>query len=60
MKHQTKCYRTINGEKLVNYCDLIMSDEENEKMISEAKQKFKKVRKIKRPEGYHQLFVKEN
>lgn len=60
MKHQTQCYRTINGVKMMNYCDLIMSDEENEKIIKEAKEKFKRVRKIKHPAGYHQLFVLEN
>lgn len=57
MKHQTKCYRIIGGVLHENYCDLIMSDEENAAVVAEAKKKFSKVRKIKHPSGYHQLFV---
>lgn len=34
-----------------------MGDEENEKMVAEAKKQFKLVRKIKHPDGYYQLFV---
>jgi hypothetical protein len=46
--------------KFENYCDLVMSTEENERVIAEAKNKFKFVRKIKHPSGYHQLFVATN
>lgn len=57
MKHQEKCYRNIGGRKMENYSDLCMTEEENEKIIKEAKEIYKYVRKIKHPEGYHQLFV---
>jgi hypothetical protein len=59
MKHQSQCYRTIKGQRLLNYCDLIMSDEENNKVIAEAKKKYKIVRKLKHPSGYYQLFISE-
>lgn len=44
----------------MNYCDLIMSDEENNKVIAEAKKLYKTIRKIKHPSGYYQLFVSNN
>lgn len=58
-KHQSNCYRVLNGEKFINWCDLIFEDEENERIIKEARQKFRKVRKIKHVDGYYQLFVLE-
>lgn len=61
IKQQDKCYRVINGQRLVNYCDLIMSEEENEKVIAEAKLAYKTVRKVKNASGgYYHLFVSEN
>jgi len=36
-----------------------MSDEENNKVIAEAKKKYKIVRKLKHPSGYSQLFISE-
>jgi len=57
MKHQCQCYRNLNGKKYTNYCDLIMDEEENQKVIEEARAQFDSVRKIKHPEGYYQLFV---
>ena len=60
MKHQANCYRIIKGIKMTNYCDLIMSNAENEAVVKEAKDKFGKVRKIKHPAGYYQLFVSVN
>ena len=57
MKHQAKRYRTINGIKMFNYCDLIMCDVENKATIKEAREKYQYVRKIKHPEGFYQLFV---
>ncbi|MCB9047680.1 MAG: hypothetical protein H6550_16215 [Chitinophagales bacterium] len=59
MKHQSDCYRTINGVRMVNYADLCMTDERNAGMIKEAKELYRKVRKIKHPAGYYQLFVAE-
>lgn len=62
IKHQTKCYRNIRINKLLtvcmwNYCDLIMGDEANNKVIEEAKAKHQYIRKIKHKDGYYQLFV---
>jgi predicted Zn-ribbon and HTH transcriptional regulator len=57
MKHQANCYRTFSGIRYTNFADLIFSDAENQKTIDEAKHKFSSVKKIKHPEGYHQLFV---
>lgn len=60
IKQQDKCYRVINGERLVNYCDLIMGDYENEKAIADAKRAYKTVRKIKNVAGgYYHLFVSD-
>lgn len=60
IKQQDKCYRVINGQRLVNYCDLIMGDEENEKAIADAKLAYKTVRKIKNVAGgYYHLFVSD-
>lgn len=44
---------------MINYCDLIMGDTENESAIKEAKAKYQRVRKIKHPDGFYQLFVSE-
>lgn len=57
IKQQDKCYRVINGLRYENYSDLIMGDTENEQVIREAKSLYAKVRKIKHPSGYYQLFV---
>lgn len=59
MKHQANCYRNINGKQLLNYCDLIYSEEENNSVITEAKATYKVVRKIKHPAGHYQLFVSD-
>jgi hypothetical protein len=59
MKHQSNCYRNIKGKHYINYIDLIMSEQENEIAINEAKRKFASIRKIKHPSGYYQLFVSE-
>lgn len=42
---------------MYNYCDLIMGDDENNKVIEEAKAKHQYIRKIKHKDGYYQLFV---
>lgn len=58
-KHQSQCYRNINGVKFKNGADLIYSDEENQRLIKEAKSQYKKVRIIKTKYGYSQLFFVE-
>lgn len=57
IKHQSQCYRIFKGIRYKNFCDLIMSDEENEKMVIQAKNEYVYVRQIKHPDGYNQLFV---
>jgi hypothetical protein len=59
IKHQSACYRVINGIKYTNYCDLIYDDDENERLIQVAKALYRSARKIKHPSGYYQLFVTE-
>lgn len=57
-KHQANCYRNIKGEKYINYCDLIMGDEENILAIENAKKEFSKVKIIPHwSKEYKQLFV---
>lgn len=58
IKHQSKCYRNINGVKYMNFADLIYGDEENAKTIEEAKSQYKHVKIINHwTKEYKQLFV---
>lgn len=58
VKHQSDCYRVINGIRYENFMDLVQGDIENAKGIEEAKKLFSKVKKIKHWTGeYYQLFV---
>lgn len=56
IKHQTNCYRNINGVRYENYSDLIYSEEENKSVIAEAKKRFPRVRVIDRG-GFKAVFV---
>ena len=44
VKHQSLCYRNIAGRKYTNYADLIYSKKENERVVEEAKSKYKYVK----------------
>lgn len=44
VKHQSGCYRNIKGIKYTNYADLFYEEEENKKVIEEAKSNFKYVK----------------
>ena len=44
VKHQSSCYRNIGGKRYKNYSDLFYSDEENNRIINEAKKNNKNVR----------------
>lgn len=57
-KHQAACFRTINGARYVNYCD-ILSDEHEECVVT-AKVRQLRHRVIKHKDGFRQLFVHEN
>ncbi len=58
VKHQTDCYRNINGVKYMNYMDLIQGDEENSKGIARARAEYKNVRIMGRSDlDYKQVFV---
>lgn len=56
-KHQGSCYRNIDGRKYEDYSDLCYADEENKKIIKEAKEKYRFVRVIKRSEDLKAVFV---
>lgn len=50
----------MNGKRYENYADLLNMDEaDNKKIVDEAKELYKSVRKIKHPDGYYQLFVSD-
>ncbi len=60
VKNQAKCYRNIGGVRFKNYADLIMGEVENNQVIAEARQNFKKVKIITHwTKEYKQLFVAE-
>lgn len=60
MKHQSKCFRNINGIKYTNYADLIYGENDNKSVIIEARQLFKRVKIIPHwTKEYKQLFVAE-
>jgi hypothetical protein len=54
-KHQADCYRTINGQKYVNYCDILCDEHEAE--VAALKAAGKRIAKRKHPAGYHQAFI---
>jgi hypothetical protein len=55
MKHQSNCFRTINGKQYRNQCDVM--DEPDFALVEKAKQLKIRHRVIKHPDGYGQLFV---
>lgn len=56
-KHQAATYRNINGRRYTNWTDLCYSDEENAKIVSEAKKQFKFVRIVRRDADLKAVFV---
>lgn len=57
-KHQSNCYRTINGEKWVNLCDVLGPEDKAE--IVRRKALGQKIAMRKHAEGYHQAFIHPN
>jgi hypothetical protein len=54
-KHQSECYRTVNGVRWPNFCD-VMSDED-EQEIAKAKSLGARFKMRKHPDGYRQAFI---
>lgn len=57
IKHQIDCYRTIKGEKYVNWCDVL--GPEHELIVSRIKARNVPHRIFRHPDGFRRLFVKE-
>lgn len=55
MKHQGDCYRTFNGLRWPNFCDIL--DDEKQQAVAEAKDNGKRFRLRKHPDGYYQAFI---
>lgn len=55
-KNQTKCYRTIKGEKWENFCDVL--SEADAQSVAELKKAGRQVRMVKHPDGFLQAFVR--
>jgi len=53
-KDQTKCYRTFDGVRWMNFCDIL--DDRHEEYVAAVKAAGVRVRLCKHPEGYHQAF----
>lgn len=57
-KHQMNCYRTIKGQRYVNWCDILCAEHEAE--IAKAKSLKIPHRVVRHPEGFRRLFVLES
>ena len=55
IKDQTACYRTVNGVKWPNFCDML--DDVHFEDVAKAKAAGARIKKIKHPDGYHQAFI---
>lgn len=54
-KHQSDCYRTINGVRWTNFCDIL--DDKTAEEIAGFKKNGMRFRLIKHPDGFKQAFV---
>ena len=54
-KHQGDCYRTIKGEKYVNWCDIL--GPEHEALVLKCKALKVSHRVFRHPDGFRRLFV---
>lgn len=55
IKHQSACYRTFDGVRWPNLCDMI--SELEEWAVAEAKAAGKRIRIRTHPDGYRQAFI---
>jgi quinolinate synthase len=49
------CYRTFDGVKWPNYCDVL--DQSHEEDVEKAKKEGKRIKLRKHPDGYYQAFI---
>lgn len=54
LKDQTQCYRTFDGVRWANLCDVL--DERDEQDVRAARNTGVRIRMRKHPEGYQQAF----
>ena len=57
-KDQTKCYRTFDGVRYLNQCDVL--DEVHFKLVEKAKRLKVRHRMVRHQDGYKQLYVHPN
>ena len=55
IKHQSDCYRTIDGVKWPNLCDMI--SDECDQDVADRKDRGERIKMRKHPEGYYQAFI---
>lgn len=55
-KHQAECYRTFDGVRWPNLCDVLDGDQEDE--VRARKAAGHRIRLIKHPDGYRQAFIR--
>ena len=54
-KDQALCYRTFDGVRWPNWCDVL--DERCENDVAEAKRQGARFKMRKHPDGYYQAFI---
>jgi hypothetical protein len=57
IKEQTNCFRTIQGKRFINWCDLLCAEHEAE--IAKVKAAGIPHRIFRHPAGFRRLFVLE-
>ena len=57
VKVQDQCFRNINGERYVNWCDLI--DPQLDAEVEKVKRLGFRHRIFRHPDGFRRLFVRE-
>ena len=55
VKHQADCYRTFDGLRWPNFCDVM--EERHKQDIDEARRQGARIRLRKHRDGYHQAFI---
>lgn len=55
IKNQTDCYRTFDGVRWPNFCDVL--DEGHEKDVASAKRQGARIKMRAHPDGYSQAFI---
>lgn len=54
-KNQQDCYRTFDGVRWINFCDVL--EESHERDVAEARRQGARIKMRKHPDGYHQAFI---